>query len=110
LIREKAEKEYENEVYIENLKVEIKNYKVDLIMTNEGNILIKNAKEHANILQDYNFNSKIKLKNDIYILPFEEQLKELQFRLKTMKHYMEQIDKLQKYYILLAEAFRLKEI
>lgn len=54
--------------------------------------MIQNAREHVNELQTYNFDSKIKLKNDIYILPFEEQLKELQFRLKTMKHYMEQVD------------------
>ena len=109
-IREKAEKEYENELYLESLRLEIKNYQVEIVGTSEGNLLIKNAKEHANILQDYNFNSKVKLKNDIYILPFEEHLKELQFRLKTMKHFMDQSDKLQKTLLQISEAFRLSEI
>ena len=62
---------------------------MELVTTKEGNILVKNAKDHANTLQDYNFTSKLKLKNDVYILPFQEHLKELQFKLKTMKHYME---------------------
>eukprot|EP00347_Sterkiella_histriomuscorum_P007658 403348070 len=109
-IREKAEKEFENEIYIETLTQEIKNYEVNFVTTKEGNILIKDARDHANMLQDYNFNSKIKLKNDIYILPFEDHLKELQFKLKTMKHYMEQIDRLQKNFLILSEAFRLDEI
>ena len=44
----------------------------NILTTNDGNILIENAREHVNILQSYNFESKIKLKNDIYILPFED--------------------------------------
>jgi len=88
-IRETAEKQYENEFYIDVLNLEISNYSVEFCTTKEGMLLIKSAREHADALYDYSFNAKIKLKNDKYIAPFVETLKDLSFKIKAMKHFME---------------------
>lgn len=39
-------------MYMQNLSLEIKNYTVEFFTSKEGNILIKNAREQANKLQD----------------------------------------------------------
>jgi len=73
-------------------------------------LLLNNAYEHAMALDELQFNCKVKLKNDMYVKPFAKEMEATIQKLKNMKKFMLNVDKVQKIYLILAEAFSLKEV
>lgn len=94
-IREQAEKEWQNELFINRVTKDLQAITLEFVPHRKGEaLLVNNAADYAAFLDEVQFNSKVKLKNDLYIMPFVTVLENLITRIKIVKKFMINIDQL----------------